>query len=355
MAETKIQWAHYTFNPWRGCAKVSPGCAHCYAEAQSVRNPKVLGVWGPGGTRPVAAESYWRQPLKWDREAAAAGERRRVFCASLADVFEDRPELVAPRDRLFDLIDHTPSLDWLLLTKRPENVLRMWPQKDSADIIYEQQRHGTPPLAHFYRPNVWLGVSVEDQQRADERIPLLLQTPAAVRFLSVEPLLGPVNVQHACKNLCPQCRGAGEVIDSEEGGIICGCPCERLVGLHWIICGGESGPHARPCHLEWVRSLVQQCRAAGVACFTKQLGSNPVRDGRTPGSLVGIGPHDEEGFPHCWRCGHFDFGPCADGTLLCNGCNAVWNRLRDPKGGDPLEWPEALRVRKFPATPRSNP
>src|SRR4051794_38669367 len=99
--ETKIQWTHHTFNPWRGCQKVSPGCAHCYAEQLSLRNPKVLGEWGPDGKRVIASESYWRLPLKWNRDAHKAGERRRVFCASLADVFEDRPELVKPRERLF--------------------------------------------------------------------------------------------------------------------------------------------------------------------------------------------------------------------------------------------------------------
>ncbi len=108
---TEIAWAHSTFNPWRGCVKISPGCTNCYAEAQSHRNPAVLGEWGPGGKRAIAAESYWRQPVVWDRKAKEAGERRRVFCLSLGDVFEDRAELVPVRRRLGALIAKTPSLD----------------------------------------------------------------------------------------------------------------------------------------------------------------------------------------------------------------------------------------------------
>jgi len=170
---TDIQWCDHTFNPWRGCQRVSPGCHNCYAETLSRRNPKVLGEWGPTGLRAIASESYWKQPLAWDRAAKKAGERRRVFCASLADVFEDHPGLEAPRARLWEIVDATPNLDWLVLTKRPENIGDMVP-----DVWNE-----TPP------GHLWLGVSCEDQPRADERIWRLLQTPAAVRFVSAEPLL----------------------------------------------------------------------------------------------------------------------------------------------------------------------
>lgn len=197
--ETTISWTHSTFNPWRGCQKVSPGCAHCYAETLSKRNPKVLGVWGPDGTRVVASEAKWREPLAWDKAAREAGERHRVFCASLADVFEDRPELAAPRSRLLDLIRDTPSLDWLLLTKRPENIIRLW-----DDVA--------PTGMEYPAPNVWLGVSVEDQARADERVPQILAIPAAVRFLSCEPLLGSVDLtKYLATSL-----------------------------IHWVIVGGES-------------------------------------------------------------------------------------------------------------------
>ncbi|MCA1686906.1 MAG: phage Gp37/Gp68 family protein, partial [Planctomycetia bacterium] len=197
MAETtKIAWCHSTFNPWKGCSRISEGCRFCYAETMSRRNPKVLGVWGDGGTRVAAGEATLRAPFKWDREAGKAGGRRRVFCASLADVFEDRPELTAYRARLWQTILYTPNLDWLLLTKRPGNVLPALKavhayQKERAlddDCLAEWIGGSYPP------PNVWLGVSVEDQGAADERIPRLLETPAAVRFLSVEPLLSPINL-----------------------------------------------------------------------------------------------------------------------------------------------------------------
>ena len=128
-AESKIEWTDHTFNPWWGCEKVSPGCAHCYADAFAKRlghgttRPK---LWGPGSERKVASEAMWREPIKWNRSAEKAGKRARVFCASMADVFEDRPDLLVPRARLFRLVAATPHLDWLLLTKRPENAARLW-------------------------------------------------------------------------------------------------------------------------------------------------------------------------------------------------------------------------------------
>lgn len=271
--QTGIEWCSHTFNPWRGCTKVSPGCTHCYAETLSKRNPKVLGEWGPDGTRVIASESMWKQPLKWDRAAEQAGERRRVFCASLADVFEDRKELNGPRERLFFLIEQTPHLDWLLLTKRPD-FAHYW----------MCEHYATPSNL----PNIWMGVSVEDQERANERIPELLRIPAAVRFLSVEPLLAPVDLTaRAC------------------------------FAFDWVIIGGESGPGARPCHTEWIRSIRDQCRGAGVACFVKQLGSNSQN-----WVLPGVAPIvvDDR---HC-------------------------TKFRDKKGGNWSEWPEDLRVREFP-------
>jgi protein gp37 len=291
--KTKIEWCDHTFNPWRGCTKVSPGCANCYAETQAKRNPSVLGVWGDRGTRVVASEYYWQQPLKWDRDglpctcgadrtgpSAEAHDadcqtrrRPRVFCASMADVFEDRPELVRPRDRLFGVIRDTPHLDWLLLTKRPENFRILM----------------TASMAPW--PNVWLGVSVEDQARADERIPILLETPAAVRFLSVEPLIGLVDLT---RHLFPEPIPAS----------LLGRPHSR--GIDWTIIGGESGPGARRCDTVWIQRLVEQCKDAGVACFVKQLGAHP---------------------------------------LMRNG---VKMRLVDKKGGDPAEWPADLCVREFP-------
>lgn len=295
--ETKIQWCHHTWNPWRGCTKVSPGCANCYAETQSRRNPAVLGEWGPEGRRVLAAENYWKLPHQWHRAAVAAGEGRRVFCASLADVFEDNDQVVDARERVWDTIDQTPALDWLLLTKRPENLGHMVPWcRDHAGQYRER-----------FWPNVWLGTSVEDQARADERIPKLLEIPAAVRFLSIEPLLGPIDLGRCWW------RTNGE---SEASPYF-----DARIGIDWVIVGGESGPDARPCDLAWIRSIVEQCKAAGVACFVKQIGSRPaVQTGWTGG------PYWAE-YP------------------------ITLGQLHDPKGGDPDEWPADLRVREFP-TPR---
>lgn len=239
MAEnSKIEWTAHTFNPWEGCQKVSPGCANCYAER---RDQQYHGGahWGQIGTRKGMSEAYWKQPLKWNRDAEKAGERRRVFCASLADVFEDRPELIETRDRLFALIDQTPNLDWLLLTKRPENIKKLWPFG-----WYDDQ---------FTWENIWIGTTVENQEQANKRIPHLLNVPARVRFLSCEPLLGPIDLSHFANS------------EGEEYGIQDG-------GIHWVICGGESGSNARPMHPDWARDLRDQCTAARVSFFFKQWG-----------------------------------------------------------------------------------
>jgi protein gp37 len=278
--DTKIQWADHTFNPWRGCTKVSPGCTNCYAESLSHRNPAVLGEWGPNGKRVVAAESAWREPIKWDKAANRDGVRRRVFCASLADVFEDRDELRGPRSRLAETIKATPHLDWLLLTKRPENIGRLGTEAFGWDVT----RFGMPL-------NVWLGTSTEDQARADSRFPLLRQTPATVHFLSVEPLLGPIDM-----------RPYIDLID-------------------WVIVGGESGTNARPCDISWIRSIASHCKDAGVPVFVKQLGSRPTQ----PLAAAHSGP--------------------------LTTCYPIHKRLDDPKGGNPDEWPEDLRVRQLPDEP----
>lgn len=282
---TKIEWCHHTLNPWRGCTKISAGCANCYAEKLSHRNPKSLGVWGDDGTRVVASEGMWREPLKWDRLAKDAGERHRVFCASLADVFEDRDELIAPRARLFALIDATPNLDWMLLTKRPENIRRFW--------------------VGGHRVNIWRGTSVEDQKNADVRIIELVRTNdlSPIAFLSMEPLLGAVDLR-------------GKLVEWHRDGSTFFSPVPHSTPkhlIHHVIVGGESGPRARACNLEWFRPIIAQCRAAKVPCFVKQLGS-----------LAWDGP---------------GFKP---GTI-----NAISMRLRDNKGGDPSEWPKDLRVREI--------
>jgi protein gp37 len=240
MAEnSKIEWTDHTFNPWWGCQRVSPGCQHCYAE--TLANRYGHAVWGPAKTtqRRMMSNDYWKQPYKWHKQAVVGGVRRRVFCASMADVFEDHPDVVEARRTLFDVISDTPGLDWLLLTKRPENIK---PMLIDAGCGFQD----LPPW-------VWIGTSVEDQEQADERIPHLLNVPARVRFLSCEPLLGPVDLSEMAR------RGR------DSYGL-------RDGGIHWVICGGESGHGARPMHPDWARSLRDQCQAAGVAYFFKQWG-----------------------------------------------------------------------------------
>lgn len=296
---TKIQWTDHTFNPWIGCTKVAPGCTNCYAEADmDQRRGRVK--WGVNGTRSVTSTAYWRKPLKWEREAKAAGVRRRVFCASLADVFEDREELELWRANLFDVIDETPNLDWLLLTKRPENIQRMWPQIPRNKEPLYVGNIDQPPWRH----NVWLGTSISDQATADKGIPELLKCRdlAPVLFLSAEPLLGPIDLtgQLVSSDGFVSALADGPIHVSDGGR-----------GIDWVIVGGESGPNARPCHMEWIRSLVDQCRAIGHPCFVKQLGA--------------------------WPLHHGDIGDA----------RAV-RRMNHAKGGDPAEWPEDLRVREFP-------
>lgn len=271
---TNIEWTDVTWNPVTGCSKVSAGCKNCYAEAVAHR---------------LTAPLCWRKP-------------RKVFVNSMADLFHaDVPDWFI--DRVFAVMAMSPQLTFQVLTKRPERMRQYMKQqvfgraegftygdriaRIACDILAGlPERLGNSVARRMLGlrtpwplPNVWLGVSVENQSAADDRIPHLLATPAAVRFLSCEPLLGPV-----------QLGVGGQFFDYGIGG------CPRI---DWLICGGESGPGARPCDVAWIRSIVQQCKAAAVPVFVKQLGS-----------VAG---------------------------------------LRDPKGGDPAEWPEDFRVREFPA------
>lgn len=245
--KTAISWTDHTFNPWWGCIKVSPGCEHCYAEvfAKRVGQP----VWGPAETTPrrLFGSKHWGEPFKWDADAQRAGERRRVFCASMADVFEDHPTLPPEREKLWNTIGGTPFLDWQLLTKRPENVRAMVP----AAWLEDWPRH------------VWIGTTVEDQQRADDRIPRLLAVPAAVRFLSCEPLLGPVDIDGWLGVMVPNGEG-GWVIFNDDG--------VHQRSLHWVIIGGESGLKHRPMDLAWAQQLRDDCAENGVAVWFKQAG-----------------------------------------------------------------------------------
>lgn len=226
-ANSKIEWTHHTFNPWWGCVKVSDGCKHCYAETLSHRWGN--DFWGVDKARKSMSDQYWHQPFRWDAAAKADGERRRVFCASMADVFEDRRDLDHWRRKLWDMIELTPNLDWLLLTKRPENIAR----------LIDQRWLENP------RPNVWLGTTCEDINQAYRRAFALLKVPARVRFLSCEPLLGPIDFMW---------------------------DRSMRIGLDWVIVGGESGHGARPMNPEWARSIRDQCFHNDVAFFMKQMG-----------------------------------------------------------------------------------
>lgn len=264
MENSNIEWTDHTFNPWRGCTKVSSGCANCYAEKLSHRNPKVLGEWGQGKPRIKASAAMWREPRKWNAACEKRGVRERVFCASLADWLDDDGVPIEWLAELLELIHATPNLDWLLLTKRPQN----WRERvnDAEKFTTPQNWEVRDWLRNWFEhemapENVWIGTSVEDQARADERIPLLLAIPAVARFLSCEPLLGPVNL--------------GDYRHSSHGEW-------KMDGFHWVIAGGESGPGARPMHPDWPRSLRDQCVAAGVAYFFKQWGEwgeCPIGDG----------------------------------------------------------------------------
>lgn len=287
MAEnTKIEWANHTFNPWFGCQKVGPGCDHCYAEGWAKRSGLVQ--WGPGTDRRRSSDANWRKPIKWNRQAEiqhnawqafkethpgltdtqlveagfAKPERPRVFCASLADVFDNAvPD--AWRMDLFSLIAKTPYLDWLLVTKRVGNVMRMC----SGDGL----------MFDMIADRVWLGVTICNQEEADRDIPKLMQIPAKVRWLSMEPLLGPVDLSQWL-----------DLIQYEDGAAW----MRRNIGqlhdmLDWVVVGGESGPHARPMNPDWAYELRDQCDAADVPFLFKQWGEWATAGNRAFGTVNG--------------------------------------------------------------------
>lgn len=316
---TKIEWATHSWNPWIGCTKVSPGCKFCYAEHSTpTRVARKAGreLWGKGQARQRTSAAYWKQPAKWNREAYKFAEsalgygtstgmheaaRQRVF-PSLCDWLDDEVPFEWFAD-LMHLIRLTPNLDWLLLTKRPENwKLRIQLANGQLASIGNIEHPDTDSylltaymLADWLEnkppENVWIGTSVEDQTRADERIPELLKIPTKVRFLSVEPLLGPI-------------RFSGVPGFNKAGSI-----GQEILKNFWVIIGGESGPGARPCNVDWIRDIVRQCNAASVPCFVKQLGSFSIQE---------------------------------------RGSQRSRNLFDAKKGGDPSEWPEDLRVREFP-------
>lgn len=243
---SKIGWTHHTWNLWRGCTEVSPACDHCYARELAKRNPAVLGQWGRGAPRVLAADAYRRLPLKWNQQAAADGERRRVFALSMGDWLDDEvPESWLAE--LLDMVRQTPHLDWLLLTKRPQNWKRRLEQASQCfgpENIVEDWLHGEAPH------NVWIGTTVENQLWADYRIPQLLEIPARVRFLSCEPIVGEFDFSH-----------------------VSWIKWFRIShGLSWVIAGGESGHHARAMKPEWIRNLRDECKTADMPFFFKQWG-----------------------------------------------------------------------------------
>jgi protein gp37 len=254
-AVTKIEWCDHTFNPWWGCTQVSPLCDRCYAMALDVRWFHRVH-WGPRAPRRYFGDAHWHEPLKWNRLARAQRRRKRVFCASMADVFDNQVDQ-ALRDRLWSLIGRTLNLDWLILTKRIGNAPKMLPADWGCGY-----------------PNVWLLVSL-DQMALERDAPKLLAIPPVVHGVSIEPQLAPVRLGSFA----------------------------RL--LQWVIVGGESGAGARPFHLEWAHSLIEECRASGTAIFVQKMGSKPFEHGK---------------------------------PLRFNNC----------AGGDMTEWPPDLRIRQFP-------
>ena len=372
--DTKIEWADSTFNPWIGCTKIASGCAHCYAEAQAGR----FGVkWGPDGTRRKTSVAYWRKPLSWNRKpcrcdscgqwisdiddpphrdadgnecfGAPTNQRRRVF-PSLCDPFEEwggeivdhegnrllvcercrktarnkkghgpvpcacmspwKPMTMADlRADFFRLIDQTPYLDWLLLTKRPQNIREMM-----APWLHDRCGPESPAQSMLPIPNLWLLYSASDQESLEAGLPLDCADLVPVIGLSLEPLLGPIDLDAAWRKY----RGDGYKLNRNQYASEC-----TTRGIDWVIVGGESGSKARPCNIEWIRSIRDQCREAGVPCFIKQIGANYCD------AVNGV-------------CGAKTLWPY---DVLPNGPS---RRLKHPKGGDPAEWPEDIRVQEYP-------
>lgn len=276
MAEnSSIEWCDHTFNPFIGCTKVSPGCDHCYAETlMDTRLHKV--VWGSRGERVRTSVKNWGDPLKWnaahDKFFATHGRRQSVFCASLADVFDNAIDPAWRRD-LFELIASTPNLDCLLLTKRIGNVADM-----IADALLQPK--GVNHHAPWPWPHVGLGATFVNQDELDRDIHKLLGTPAAMHFVSLEPLLGPIDLEDdlhfeypRCDGYVPSTRYEAGYCDNCAGHVTDPIHTAPLGKIDWVIVGGESGLHARPMHPDWVRSLRDQCDAAGTPFLFKQWGA----------------------------------------------------------------------------------
>jgi len=315
MAEnSKIEWTDHTFNPWIGCQAISPACTNCYAAAWAKRYGRDFAE------RKRTSAANWREPLKWEKQHAAFfaehGRRQRVFCASLADVFDNQVPAEWRAD-LFELIEKTPHLNWLLLTKRIGNAAGMQP-------ALWTRGYGIPP-------HVWLGATIANQEEADRDIPKLLATPAAVRFLSMEPLLGPVTLRR-------EWLSPGPAVNLAQPWAP---PDYSLVRVHWVITGGESGPGARPSHPDWFRSLRDQCQAAGVPYLHKQngewlhalqftddlLAKTPAFSNKWPNALW-----DEDA--GCWEFGLSDEDCNGGGVWMCRVGKKAAGRLLDGRTWD---------------------
>lgn len=244
MENSKIEWTDHTANFWWGCFKVSPGCKNCYAETLSKRYGK--NIWGPVATTDREQKTgIWAELLKWNRHAMKEQRRRRVFVQSMSDFFEDHPQVGQWREDALSLISKCKWLDFQILTKRPENVNRMIADY-AGDCEWLGENIGKDNQGRY--SNIWIGTSIENQEMADKRIPKLLNIPAKVRFLSIEPLLEHVEIHRYAL-----------------GGLI------TTDSLSWVIVGGESGNKRRPFDVAWARSIRDQCRKAGVPFFMKQI------------------------------------------------------------------------------------
>lgn len=285
-----------TINFWIGCTKVSEACDNCYAEALNERFGWAPG-WGAGVPRYYRIENAAKEAFKLQRKAIKLGIRIRVFSNSLSDVFDNEVS-EERRHQVMAVISLTPNLDWLILTKRPK-VARDFLGADPADGLYEAMNAHAGELMHWDKmpersdwpmKNLWLGTTVENQAMADLRLPILLDTPAAIHFVSIEPLLGRIDLYRGGFSFLHRLR-------SPAG--------RQYKPLDWVIIGGESGPDARDSNLDLHREVISQCQAFGVPVFEKQLGRLPVDGGHRL-------------------------------------------KLVDSAGADPSEWPEDLRVQEMP-------
>lgn len=396
MGETQIEWATKTWNPVNGCSPVSAGCANCWAMRTTWRlahNPgcgdRYVGLvrrGDNGRNRP-----HWTGEVRMDHEALYDPLRwrrpSRIFVCSRADLFHEKLD-----DSEIAWVWAVMALahwhTFIVLTKRPARMRRLLNDQDFLRLvdthISMSLEDEASPAARMWNalarrrddamatalimegggplPNVWVGVTAEDQAAADERIPELLATPAAVRWVSVEPMLGPVDLSEwiAPVSICHSC---GAEHEGHVPGDCPSCKTDNLLTawgfeqaqrtrenartdedmdkgplLSWVVAGGESGPGARPCAMEWIESVVRQCRAASVPVFVKQLGALVVSEQRTaPAALMSRPPAEYEP----------DF-------IAPNGEVWAWRAgLRHPKGGDPAEWPADLRVREYPEAGRA--